>query len=189
MDPGPLSMKSKLYISLTDVFTSEFAVSLNSEHFGAAQGLRFQCTPSLIWNSSSSVQNTAHRLETACVTVNIPIRCLSHATGRNSTDEQKWLKVFPSVGRRRVGKALFRARNRFHITVRQVKVAHFAGEYVYLQFHSLTPYRTCVTGSSSTSPLSVYVVTPTGFNRKQEMMLPVPLSTFKCAVSLNFGPV
>ena len=38
MGSGPLSVKSKLLISLADVFTSGFAVSSNSEHIGAAQG-------------------------------------------------------------------------------------------------------------------------------------------------------
>ena len=47
------------------------------------------------------------------VYVDIQIRSPAHATRRM---------------RRRVGKALFQARNRFHITVHPVKIARFAGE-------------------------------------------------------------
>ena len=39
MGSSLLSVESKLLISLTDVFTSGFAVSSNSEHFGAAPGV------------------------------------------------------------------------------------------------------------------------------------------------------
>ena len=59
---------------------------------------------------------------------------------------KKWLRVFPSSRRRCFGKALSQARGRFQITVRQVKVARLAGEYIHLQTHGLTQFRTRVTG-------------------------------------------
>ena len=54
----------------------------------------------------------ARRLETASFTVNIPIRCLAHASGRNSAGERRWLKVVFSIGRRHVDKVLIQAGNR-----------------------------------------------------------------------------
>ena len=126
MDSRPLSMKSKLPISLTDVFTSEFTVSFNSEHVGAAPG----GSPLPAYAISS--MELIFKQEICVLTVDIHVRSLTHfrthATGRSSTGEQKWLKVFPFSRRRHVGKTLFQAKDRFQITVRQVKIARFAGE-------------------------------------------------------------
>ena len=110
-------MKSKLLISLTDVCTSGFAVSSNSEHFGAAQGE----SPLPFVQARDQVQIPARRLETDSFTVNIPIRCLARASGRNSAGERRWLKVVFSIGRRHVDKVLIQAGNR--ITVHPVKIA------------------------------------------------------------------
>ena len=189
MGSDSLSTNPKLPISLTDVFTSRFTVSSNAEHFGAAQG---GVSASIVHARDFHI--TAHRLETASFTVNIPIRCFTHATGRNSADEQKWLKVVSSIGRRRVGKALLQARNRIHFAVHPVQKAPFPGKIpfsftVLVHFERVWQARTILGGS----PLSVYV-TPTGLHLEPiplstHSILPVPLSTSKSAVSLGFDLV
>ena len=123
------------------------------------EGLRFQCTPSLLWSSSSSRRLSPDH----CPSTR---DCQSHCRHSNSqsrscnkkdrSDEQKWIKVFPSSGRRRVGKALFQARNRFHITVHPVKIARSAGEYTSLQNHGLTQFRTRVTGWNGAVRVSTF---------------------------------
>ena len=85
----------------------------------------------------------------------------------------------------------FLAKDRFQITVRQVKVARFAGEYVYLQIHGLTPFRTRATGKNSTGRVSTFCVRrhakriQSQARERVQPRLPVSLPTFKNTVSFH----
>ena len=121
-----------------------------------SEGLRFQCTPSLLWNCSSSKRLSPNHCPTTLSTFQFAVSLMQpEGTVLMS---QKWLKVFPSIGRRRVGKALFQARNRFHITVHPVKISFFAGKYITLRVHGITPCRTRVTGWSDTVRVTTFCV-------------------------------
>ena len=113
------------------------------------EGLHFQCPPSRRWNSSSSKRLTPDHCPSTrgcqfhCRHSNSQSHSArTHATGKSGTGEQKWLRAFPSSRCRRVDKALSQARDGSQTTVRQVKVARFTGECIYLQIHGLTQFRT-----------------------------------------------
>ena len=135
-----------------------------------------------IVQARDQVQFTARRLETASFTVNIPIRCLAHASGRRCAGERRWLKVvFFHCGV--VTSAMFTSRQEIESTQSiQSKLPRFPDECISLPF--------CVRRYPDRAPSRVvFFVHPPDAARSIVVIQKRSLTQFRSCVARRSGEI